>query len=104
MFVCIVGMDGSGKTTLTRGVLQVLQEQGIAARYVYGRFQPRILGLAFTVLGRFLLPGRRGVQTEYGEYSRARKRLFRNPVLYWGYQAAVAAEYLAQVLWRVRIP
>jgi thymidylate kinase len=104
MFVCIVGMDGSGKTTLTNGVLQALQARGAEAHYVYGRFQPRAMGLAFAILGRFLLPGRRGAKTEYRAYSRSRKRLFQNPVLYWGYQIALAAEYSLQVLWRVKLP
>ena len=104
MFVCIVGMDGSGKTTLTAGVLQALQERGVPARYVYGRFQPRAMGLAFAVLGRFLLPGKRGTETTYSAYSRSRKRLFHNPLLYWTYQMALATEYTLQVFWRVKLP
>lgn len=103
MFFCIVGMDGSGKTTLTRNIVAALRDRGVPAEYVYGRFQPVLMRPIMAMVGGVLLRGRRG-SGNYAAYAVRRRRLFANPVLYALYQASLAVDYLLQVAWRIRIP
>ena len=58
VFICFTGMDGSGKTTLTRALVGTMQKRGIKASYVYNRYIPIVLRPAMLV-GELLF--RRGI-------------------------------------------
>lgn len=103
MLICIVGMDGSGKTTLAHNMRQALTARGEPFTYVYGRFQPLLARPVMAMLRPFLLRGQRG-NAGYADYARRRRRLFANPVLYAGYQCLLNADYLLQVGWRIALP
>lgn len=51
--VCFTGVDGSGKTTHARSLLEFLNEDGHACRYVWAASRP-ILSLAFFAFTRLL--------------------------------------------------
>ena len=52
--VCIIGMDGTGKTTLASNVVSTLRQQGQPALYIYGRTFP-VISRALMALGRLTL-------------------------------------------------
>lgn len=49
LFVCIIGPDGSGKTTIARNTAAVLESQGHSTNYVWLRFESLLLKLIVKV-------------------------------------------------------
>jgi thymidylate kinase len=82
VMICIIGIDGSGKTTLARALVTRLQSAGYDARYVYGRVQPflsRFLmwgGRVFVVKGK-----KREIFENYNEYSERKRQAFNSGIV-----------------------
>ena len=41
--ICIIGIDGSGKTTVARQLVQEMKARGVSARYVWAGFSPTVI-------------------------------------------------------------
>jgi thymidylate kinase len=79
-FICLMGIDGSGKTTQARSLVDRLNRGGTPARYVWCRWQPFFMK-PFQLVGRALLQ-RRGVSPEhYQEFTASKQRLLRGRFL-----------------------
>jgi dTMP kinase len=100
--VCIVGIDGTGKTTLARNVAQALQREGVPAVYIYGRTYPVISRLLMT-LGRKAFLRANDQWQDYRGYNTSKKQTMRNPLLAWVYTAAILLDYYVQI-WLKLLP
>jgi thymidylate kinase len=100
MFICFVGIDGSGKTLQAQNLVKRLEEDGTPCDYVWCRYSPRLLAPLIRLAKRML--SRNNGASEYKGYVAAKRKVFRRPVLGWFWLNFSMLEYLLQVTWIVR--
>jgi len=66
-FICLIGMDGSGKTTLARYTENEFRKMGVKASYVHSLIEVRLLK-PFLKLGRRSLSSRKNESSNYKEF------------------------------------
>ena len=104
MFICFTGIDGSGKTTLSRGLVNSLNERGIKYHYVYARWTPFILR-PLILIGRFIFLRGKDMFQNYSEYSIAkRKAIKRHTLLARIQQQILWFDYSLQIMLKVKLP
>ena len=102
LFVCFIGIDGSGKTTLAKELVVLLRDKGIESKYVYGRLKPFIM-IIFITLGRLFFLNKKF--KSYSEYSDAKKKVIKKKTsLSKIYQCLVLIESIIQIVIKVKIP
>jgi thymidylate kinase len=101
-FICFMGIDGSGKTTLVRETIKRFQAQGVEFRYVWGAYELTLLR-PLVVWGKKILLRKRPPET-YQDYLASLHTVGKSRLLSVGYQAAVLLEYLGQILFKVWLP
>lgn len=96
MIIAITGIDGTGKTTLAKGLVRMLTNDGIRATYVYGRTKPTFsrLGMA---MGRTLFFRRHDIWLDYDKYEARKRVVFSRPTLAIGYAATILLDYYWQI-------
>jgi dTMP kinase len=97
---CITGIDGTGKSTLARGAVNALTDQGIEARYVYGRTYP-VLSRLVMAIGRKLSLRGKNQWRDYTEYDRHKKNALKNRWLAAGYCLSILIDYSVQIAWKL---
>ena len=103
IFVCFTGIDGSGKTTLSKSLVEEMKRNGIECRYVYNRFNPFLLK-PFMMVARAIFLRGKDMFEDYTEDSDAKKRLFKNRLLSMIYQSFLLFDYSFQIFLKVKIP
>ncbi len=102
--VCIIGTDGSGKTTLAKAVTAELRKRGVNARYVWGSIEPFLMHWV-RKLGKKLFLSRTNEFEDYRDYSRRKKAASRrHPLLSRLYCNLILWDYYLRVLCRIRVP
>jgi len=95
-FICLVGIDGAGKTTVSQTFVQNIKDKA-QYRYVWGNVQPWIVHTVVTFF-RFL----KGSQ-QAGERSREQIKTRRPPWLY-AYYAVLLVDYIRHVMMHIAFP
>lgn len=103
IFICFVGIDGSGKTTLAKALVEMMREKGITSHYVYNRLRPFISRPVYLV-GRALLFRGKDIFKDYSGYSHTKRRLFKNRFLSLAYGYLLLFDYFFQVMLKVKLP
>ena len=102
--ICFTGIDGSGKTTLSKILVEALNKNGVKCRYVYGRLEPFLLKPFISIGRRIFLKGK-DMFENYTEYSNTkREEMKRNSFLSWAYWNILLFDYLLQLLFKIRLP
>jgi dTMP kinase len=102
--VCFAGIDGSGKTTLAKYLVETMAQNGIKCKYVYGRLEPFILK-PFIALGGKIFLREVDMFEDYEQYSNVKNRAIKqHSFLFTVYRRILLFDYLLQILFRVRIP
>ena len=102
--ICFSGMDGSGKTTLSKELVELLNKKGIKCRYVYGRLNPFILK-PFILIGDWLFLRGKDISKNYSEYSNTkRKAIEKHSFLSKVYQQILMFDYSLQIFFKVKLP
>lgn len=101
--VCLTGLDGAGKSTLTEEIVSSLQLNGYDAVGTYGRYLPK---LAYPLMeaGRRTMLTDTGMEEDYQEHQSSKKDLFSNPLISFSYEALIMIDYIPQFINRVLIP
>ena len=102
-FVCFVGIDGSGKTTLSRNLVKNLKEHGIASNYVWNRYTPILMKIPMLVANKFIFK-KNELFTDYACYSNKKKKLFRHSLLSAIYENLLMLDYIIQMMYKINIP
>ena len=103
IFICFTGIDGAGKTTLSKRLSKTMADYGIKNKYVYNRIAPFLLKPLIS-LGRVFLRHGKDMPGNYDEFAKSKKRLFRNRLISSAYQYALLMEYLFQAFFKVKLP
>jgi|Deesub1362B_J571_1020462.scaffolds.fasta_scaffold00023_113 dTMP kinase len=101
--ICIIGVDGAGKTLLSKRLVSYFRRINVNSLYVYGRIKPYITYL-LAILSRALLSAS-PESMEYREYVKVKKRAIdRFSSLTRIYALIMSFEYFLQVLLKVWLP
>ena len=102
--ICFTGIDGSGKTTLAKELVEIMNERGFQCKYVYGRLEPFIVKLFNFIGGKILLRGK-DMFDNYAEYSSTKSSAIeRHSFLFGFYRHILWFEYFLQLIFKVRLP
>ena len=100
--ICFIGVDGSGKTTISKEVAKILRERGIKCKHTYGRLQPFILR-PLTVIARKLIIRKAG--KDYKAYKKEKKEAVKKMrILGKLYTMILLVDYYLQLFIRIRLP
>lgn len=102
-FICLVGIDGSGKTTQAKRLIEMMQKQGIKREYIWNKFEPRLVA-PFMKIAKVLFFQKKAFFENYAEHTRTKRRLLANPVVSVLYQYLWLIDYLSQIFFKTRIP
>jgi len=100
-FVCLMGIDGSGKTTQARRLVDRLNRTGFPARYVWCRWRPFLMK-PFQIAGRAILRRRAVTPADYARFTGSKQRILKQGLMgsLW-LSASLLDYYLVQVFPRV---
>ena len=102
--ICFTGVDGTGKTTLSKELVRSLNERGIRCEYVYARLTP-IISRPFMLIGRSIFLRGRSEFGNYPEYTNTKRvAMEKNSTLSRFYQQILLFDYLLQVFFKVKVP
>lgn len=95
MFICFVGIDGSGKTLQAEKLAGALAERGIPCAYTWCRYSPRLLD-PLNKLAKRLIRRRKG-GSEYSGFTSSKRGVLRKPIIGWVWLNLSLLDYLIQV-------
>jgi dTMP kinase len=76
--ICLLGIDGSGKTTQAKRLVEGLRAKGISSAYVWCRWQP-LLMKPFQMVGRAFLRRKSITKKDYAKFTESKQALLRDP-------------------------
>lgn len=103
VFVCLTGIDGSGKTTLAAALRARLVARGVRAGYARCKYESILMNAAVAVAKWTL--SRRGMNmNDFSERYQTKKALFQSRFLRRAYHLAIRISYVPQIWFKVRLP
>lgn len=96
------GIDGSGKTTQAKILLESLRKDGIEASYVWCRWEPLLLRYLMNRWKKNIKEGTEGSDCNSVIRKNKKKKLLSNPVLRWLWLFSFFIDYGLQILVKVR--
>lgn len=103
-FICFIGMDGSGKTTLAQKTTERLCQQGMDFHYKYGQMKP-FLTRPLLNLGRWWLSRKKIWDKNYSDFTNAKQSGFQKlPIAYTLYTVLIFLDVFPQLFFRISIP
>lgn len=101
--VVITGLDGTGKSSLSKAVVDEFHSRGHDAFLAYGRYLPRLL-YPIVLFGRNTIFSSSGIDDDYAQHQAAKEDFFDNDILAKTYEIAIILDYTPQFLHRVILP
>jgi thymidylate kinase len=100
--ICLIGIDGAGKTTLARKLNAEINHKGIKSKYVMSRFESfKLLSPFRWAVKKAFLAGKRTDQSLEGV--KTKKKLFKNRFLAKIWRQALLTDYMMQLCYKVRL-
>jgi thymidylate kinase len=103
VLICLVGIDGSGKTTLAKELLNSSGKRGLRMQYVWGKFESRLLKLLIALKNLFLVR-EANWKENYARSRNLKSAVFRNRFARGLYEAFVWPVYWMQITAKVSLP
>lgn len=105
LFICFIGIDGSGKTSLAKGLVKSTPRLGIKSKYVRCRFESfKLLWIFIEVVKKVLIVSGKKKTDNSPEGTETRRELFKNPFFSRVYENLLFFDYFWQILFKVRLP
>lgn len=102
--ICFIGIDGSGKTTLSKNVVSRLADRNYNCVYNYGRVKPVISRLLMAT-GRtfFLKRPKSAIYTDYTNYTREKKEKLQNKFFKKIFVSSLLIDQIIQLNYIIRL-
>lgn len=105
VFICFIGTDGSGKSTLTSNVFQKIREKDKRIKKIYGRYTPLLIKYVMAAGRRFLLDKNKNIPLDHDVRLDKKKSLFRKSrILSQLYISLIMIEYYFELIFKLIIP
>ena len=105
IFVCFIGSDGSGKSTLTTNIYHKLQRRHKKIRKTYGRYQPLLTKYLMAIGRKLFLKKNKDMFSDYDGYLKDKKSLFRKAsIISHLYVSLIIIEYYCETMFKIIIP
>lgn len=103
-FICFEGIDGAGKTTLIRSILDRLAENRLKFSYVWGGLEPYLMRLVKKVIKRSFLANY-DMFEDYTQYTVKKREISKkHPLLSKLYFLMTLLDYLPRIFFRMTFP
>lgn len=103
-FILITGIDGSGKTTLSKLLVAELKQTGIRYYYKHANEVPVLMRLVKIAI-KYLFLRRHNAFADYGSYVRRKEQISKKyPILARIYRILLILDYIPQVFLKVSLP
>lgn len=102
-FVCFVGIDGSGKTTLSKSLVKNLSKNGLSSTYVWNRYTPILMKLPILLANKFIFK-KNELFIDYNSYSNKKRGLFKHSIFRNIYENLLMIDYTIQMIYKIKIP
>lgn len=104
IFICFIGVDGAGKTTLAKLTVKTMKEKNMDFKYVYSRFIPIFLK-PLLIFGKVFFLRKKDYRKNYKEYSWYKKQISKkHPYISKIYQKLLSLEYAIQIILKIKVP
>jgi thymidylate kinase len=104
VLICFTGIDGSGKTTLAKSIVEHYQRKGLPAKYVYARYQLKIAKPIVLIANKLFLR-KYNLNTDYVQYKKQKQKLNqRFKILSSVYLYLLLMDYIIQLIYKIRMP
>jgi len=98
--VCVMGIDGSGKSTAVEAVVARMNEGGFDVGYVWNRWEPKLLNRLLR--GHRERGARNGSAPGHADAYRSKNRLLSNPVMALAWLTVASMDYALTGVPRIR--
>jgi len=99
LFICLTGIDGSGKTTQARSLVDWMKGHEITCRYVWNRFEPHMLKPFLLILNKIFMH-KKAVSSCHTK----KNMLIKHSSLAVIYKYFLLLDYFLQIYKRVTLP
>lgn len=102
-FICFTGVDGSGKTTQAKKLVDNLSKYNLKFEYVYARFNP-FLFKPFLLVGNFIFLRDKKVEN-YNQRTYEKKKVLKKYSLLSNlFYKILLIDYYIQLLYKIKLP
>lgn len=103
MLICFIGIDGSGKTTLAKTLIESMRKHGIKTEYTWCKFESSLLRLLIFIKNKLFVK-EDDWKKNYEISLEIKKNLFKKRFAYTLYEWFVLLDYRFQIIRKIAIP
>lgn len=103
ILICFIGIDGSGKSTLSKALIENMSEHGIEAEYTWCKFESSLLKVLIFLKNK-LFVREDDLKKNYEISREIKKNLFNKRFISTLYEWFVLLDYRFQIIRKIAIP